>query len=106
MGQDRSIKDLLPWRSTRSSRRGERSEINRHYHPVPSSVQGLPRQKELFETQGATACHQNHPEERISLPEAEELDLVETLHEGEAPAGCHEAGGRPSSEGEGVGESE
>merc|ERR1712096_216258 len=103
---DWSIKDLLPRRSSRSSRRGERSQINRYNHPVPSSVQSLPRQKELFETQGATACDQNHPEERIGLPEAEELDLVETLHEGEAPVGRHKAGRRPSSEGEGAREGE
>ena len=50
--------------------------------PVPSLTPLFVSLQSVHQAAAAADCHEGHPEELCGLPEAEELAVVEALHQG------------------------
>ena len=62
---------------------------------VPIILQGLP------EAHGAVQSHPHHPAQCAELPEAEELAVVEAVHQGQATPPGHQCRGAEERDGRG-----
>lgn len=80
-----TVQDILP--GGRLGASGGRARLQDHGSDseLPGLLQRIFGKEKLPEEVAAVECDQNHPEELCRVPQAEELAMVETVHQGKIP---------------------